>query len=44
MSYLKLCALVLILAATISCGDQPYFMETISFDGQKWTQNINARI
>lgn len=39
MSYLKLCALVLILAATISCGDQPYFMETISFDGQKWTQN-----
>ncbi len=40
MSYLKLCALVLILAATISCGEQPYFMETISFDGQKWTQNI----
>ena len=39
MSYLKLCALVLILAATISCGEQPYFMETISFDGQKWTQN-----
>ena len=39
MSYLKLCALALILAATTSCGDQPYFMETISFDGQKWTEN-----
>ena len=34
MSYIKLCAIALIIAATSSCGDQPYFMETISFDGQ----------
>lgn len=39
MSYIKLCAIALIIAATSSCGDQPYFMETISFAGQKWTHN-----
>ena len=40
MKSLKKSALLLILLLLSSCGEKPFFMDTISFNGQKWTEKF----
>ncbi len=41
MSFIKYCAFAVLIVMVCSCGEQPYFMKTFSFEGQIWAEKTS---